>query len=165
MTSTALIISSLEEHNYYNIMQVHIIVGIGDFKLAGTLASNMKGVMADVAASPNDPVFINHHGMIDYILEMWLNSNRSRVYPDIPSERKGHQRDSFIVPFFPLFKHSDVFKEAADLGYSYEDPSKPSKPWIIVFYTIVAIICITFPFGIAIYNCYKEKTRSSYTNI
>ena len=50
--------------------QVHIIVGIGDFM--SDLVKNESGVMADVAASPNDPIFINHHTMIDCILEEWL---------------------------------------------------------------------------------------------
>ncbi len=125
-------------------MQVHIIIGIGDFKLASTLASNMKGVMADVAASPNNPVFINHHGMIDYILERWLNNNTSSVYPDMPRERKGHQRDSFIVPFFPLFKHSDVFKEATTLGYNYEEdpPSTIIIPFVATLLFCIIPLCI-----------------------
>ena len=63
-------------------MQVHIILGIGDFATNST--SNMTGVMGDVSASPNDPIFINHHTMVDCILEEWLQSHPDRVYPDVP---------------------------------------------------------------------------------
>lgn len=97
-------------------MQVHIIVGIGDF--ATDIPGNMKGVMADVAASPNDPMFINHHGMVDCVLEEWLQRHPDAEYPDVPGEIKGHQRDGYIVPFFPLFKHDDVFGTAENFGYS-----------------------------------------------
>lgn len=99
-------------------MQVHIIVGIGDFST--NLPGNMKGVMADTAASPNDPIFINHHGMVDCILEEWLKRNPDAVYPDVPSNLKGHQKNGTIVPFFPVFKHNDHFQTADNFGYSCE---------------------------------------------
>ena len=47
-------------------IQVHIIVSIGSFD--SKLEDNEKGVMAGVA-SPNDPIFINHHTMIVCSLE------------------------------------------------------------------------------------------------
>ncbi len=78
----------------------------------------MRGVMGDVTASPNDPVFINHHAMIDCIFEMWLQ-NCDATYPDdVPDAQKGHQRGSYLVPFFPLFKHEDMMKTADNFGYS-----------------------------------------------
>ena len=77
----------------------------------------MKGVMADVAASPNDPLFVNHHTTVDCILEGWLQRNPNARYPD-DVEIKGHQKNGYIVPFFPLFKHSDMFKTADNFGYS-----------------------------------------------
>lgn len=101
-----------------HIIQVHIIVGIGNFEAVGNLSSTMRGVMADVAASPNDPIFINHHSMVDCVLEEWLQRNPDAQYPDVPSEIKGHQRDAYIVPFFPLYKHSDFFNTAENFGYS-----------------------------------------------
>ena len=84
------------------------------------LPPDKQGVMADVAASPNDPVFINHHAMVDCILEEWLQKNPNASYPDnVPADRlPGHQADAYIVPFFPLVRHSDVFKTADNLGYS-----------------------------------------------
>ena len=99
-------------------MQVHIILGIGDFLHAATLPRNMTGVMADITASPNDPIFINHHTMIDCILEEWLQSHPDRVYPDVPEKLKGQQREALIVPFFPIFKQSDMFQTADNFGYS-----------------------------------------------
>ena len=42
---------------------------------------SMTGVMADVAASPNDPIFINHHAMIDCIFEEWLKFNSQSADP------------------------------------------------------------------------------------
>ncbi len=91
--------------------------------------------MSDVGSSPNDPIFINHHAMVDFILERWLQKHAdTREYPDVPNEIKGHQRDGFIVPFFPLFKHSDVFEEANKLGYSYESGGVIPTPfyWAVV---------------------------------
>ena len=73
--------------------------------------------MADVAASANDPIFLNHHAMVDCIFETWLQKNPNSQYPisdDIP---KGHRYDDYIVPFFPLYKHRDMFSTADKFGY------------------------------------------------
>ena len=88
------------------------------------LDDNKAGVMADVAASPNDPIFINHHTMIDCILEEWLQGHPDADYPsNIPSKLKGHQKDGYIVPFYPLFKHKGMFKTANNFGYSCNLPT------------------------------------------
>ena len=80
--------------------------------------------MADVAASPNDPIFINHHTMIDCILEEWVRGHPDADYPpNIPSKLKGHQKDGYIVPFYPLFKHKDMFDTADNFGYSCNLPN------------------------------------------
>ena len=50
--------------------KIHIILGIAHFD--HKLEADEKGVIADVAASTNDPVFINHHAMVDCIPEEWL---------------------------------------------------------------------------------------------
>ena len=82
----------------------------------------MTGVMADVAASPNDPIFINHHAMIDCILEEWLKINNQSAYPSSGSGnseiRSGHKAEDYIVPFIPLYKHGQMFKTADNFGYS-----------------------------------------------
>ena len=99
------------------ILQVHIIVGIGD--LTSNLPGNRKGVMADRAASPNDPLFVHHHGMVDCILEEWLQENSNVPYPDnIPATLKGHRAQDYIIPFFPLVKHQDMYKTGENFGFS-----------------------------------------------
>ena len=101
--------------------------------------------MGDVAASPNDPLFINHHAMIDCILEEWLQRHPHEAYPNVPNEIRGHQREGYIVPFFPLYKHSDVFKTADNFGYSceIEFPNTAvtlTKPFHLVVMCSVAIL-------------------------
>ena len=83
----------------------------------------MTGVMADVAASPNDPIFMNHHAMIDCIFEEWLKINSlsadPQTYPPSnPKIRSGHKAEDYIVPFIPLYKHEQMFKTADNFGYS-----------------------------------------------
>lgn len=77
--------------------------------------------MVDIA-SPNDPVFINHHTMVDYIFEQWLQKYPNGVYGGPSNDRKfaGHSSVDCIVPFMPLYTHMDMFKPAEDFGYSYD---------------------------------------------
>ena len=42
---------------------------MGDFKTGLNIPFNHSGAMAFVASSPNDPVFVNHHIMVDCVLE------------------------------------------------------------------------------------------------
>ena len=81
--------------------------------------------MAHAAASPNDPIFISHHAMIDCIFEEWLKRNHDATYPDGVTTH-GHRGNDFIVPFFPLFRHSDMFKVAEHFGYSCDLESDSS---------------------------------------
>ena len=62
--------------------QVHIILGIGNFSNLNLIKSGAlnEGTMGNVAASPNDPVFINHHTMIDSIFEQWLQQYPNGKY-------------------------------------------------------------------------------------
>jgi len=92
------------------------MLGIGNF--SNNFMENQKGVMGDVAASANDPIFINHHAMVDCILEKWLQNNVDRVeYPTSSDIRLGHRRDDYIVPFIPLYTHNMMYKRADNLGY------------------------------------------------
>ena len=87
--------------------------------------------MANLAASPNDPLFLNHHTMIDCIFEEWLKKHSSAKYPeDVDSIEdpdvngySGHRVDDCIVPFFPLYTHRDMFKNANSFGYSCDLPN------------------------------------------
>ena len=83
----------------------------------------ISGVMADVAASANDPIFLNHHAMVDCIFETWLQKNPNARYPiamDDNSIPPGYKYHDYIVPFFPiaLYKHSDMFTTADKFGYN-----------------------------------------------
>ena len=74
--------------------------------------------MSCVAASPNDPVFINHHANIDHILEQWLQKNKDSLnYPLSSAIREGHRGTDYIVPFIPVYTHNDMFKTADNFGY------------------------------------------------
>ena len=97
-------------------MQVHIILGIGDLKSGPSIPFEKVGVMADTAASPNDPIFLNHHGMIDCILEEWLQREIDN-YPISDEIREGHRANDYIVPFMPLYMNNDMFKTAENFGY------------------------------------------------
>ena len=115
-------------------MQVHIILGAKKFQndncsmpedtrlCKSTPEKSKVAAMADVRASPNDPVFIHHHAMIDLIFEKWLKNHPSESYGGPPHDPKfpGHAADDCAVPFMPVFTHSEAFKTADNFGYSYE---------------------------------------------
>ena len=110
------------------LLQVHIILGLGDIKNAPADFKD-QGVMSCVAASPNDPVFINHHGKIDFVLEEWLVQNKDNlVYPQDDRIRHGHRGSDYIVPFIPLYTHEDMFKTADNFGYEYLDTGGTGCP-------------------------------------
>ena len=78
--------------------------------------------MADVAASSSDPIFISHHAMIDCILEEWLQRNANAQYPVNDQIHQGHRADDYMVPFFPLVKHNEMFMTAENFGYTCRLP-------------------------------------------
>ena len=104
------------------IMQGHIILGIGDLRSGPSIPFEKVGVMSCVAASPNDPAFINHHGMVDCILEEWLQRNKDKPYPTSDEIREGHRADDYIVPIMPLYMQRDMYKTADNFGYSCSLP-------------------------------------------
>ena len=86
------------------------------------------GTIGDIPIAANDPVFINHHTMIDCLFEQWLTKNRNRsenMYPaSLDAQFAGHAAGDCIVPFIPLYKHGEVFlKSADDYGYRCDLPS------------------------------------------
>ena len=133
-------------------LQIHLILGIGGFN--NNFEPYEKGVMGDVAASANDPIFINHHTMVDCILEEWLQqNNRTAIYPnptDPGTINRGHRRDDYIVPFIPLFTHEMMFKTADNFGYSCNlDLSGPTEPdsakpatALVLYVLVLAIVGI-----------------------
>ena len=107
-------------------------MGISHFE--HTLQPDEKGVMADVTAASSDPIFINHHAMVDCILEEWLQENKDAQYPQDPRIRPGHRKDDNTVPFFPIITHGEMFKTADNFGYSCDlrDAAVklgPAAPW------------------------------------
>ena len=106
-------------------MQVHIILGIGS--LSESTVPRV-GTMADVAASPNDPAFINHHTMVDYLFEKWLEGQSSPSYQG-PTNLlfPGHAAGDCAVPFIPIYTHSDVFRTADHFGYYYATPESTTE--------------------------------------
>ena len=106
----------------YTSKQGHIILGIGDLVSGPKIPFEEVGVMSCVAASPNDPSSVNHHGMVDCILEEWLQRNKEQSYPTSDEIREGHRADDYIVPIMPLQMQKNMYKTADNFGYSCSLP-------------------------------------------
>lgn len=54
------------------------------------------------------------------IFEQWLRKYRplQDVYPEANAPI-GHNRESYMVPFIPLYRNGDFFVSSKDLGYDY----------------------------------------------
>ena len=123
---------------FFNVLtvQVHIILGLGSIKYAPPFEE--QGVMSCVAASPNDPIFINHHANIDCILEQWLQKNKDSLsYPSSDEIREGHRGDDYIVPFIPVYMHKDMFKTADNFGYRCS--ALTAEAYTVQAYTAVVV--------------------------
>ena len=87
------------------------------------------GTMSSVPASANDPIFLCHHTMIDYIFEQWLIKYPTAEYvgPDthVYRNRKGHGPNDTLVPFIPLISNNQAFKPANSFGYQYVSAADP----------------------------------------
>ena len=82
--------------------------------------------MDDVVSSPNDPLFMPHHVMVDCMFDEWLERHPDAKYPnDIPVTVPtiGHQPDDFMVPFFPLSTNIDMFTRSRNFGYFCDLPN------------------------------------------
>ena len=124
-------------------------MGIAHF--GHNLQPDKKGVMAEVAASPSDPIFINHHGMMDCILEEWLQKNKDAQYPHDPKIRRGHRKNDNTVPFFPVVTHGEMFKTADNFGYScsLSDTAAikrgPAAAWLFFSICVIPVTGKEFP--------------------
>ena len=107
--------------------------------------------MGDITISASDPIFLNHHSMVDSILEKWIVKHRQIAYPtNIPAELNGtlfigHRADDYIVPFYPLFTHRDMFKEASEIGYRYEYDDGGNVVLGAVLGIVLGIVLIVLP--------------------
>ena len=111
--------------------------------------------MGDVVASANDPVFVNHHVMVDCILEEWLQRNKDKSYPTSDEIREGHRADDYIVPFLPLYMQKDMLQTADYFGYSCSlTRSNGIPPAEIGIYPLLLLLVIE----ISVLIIYLEKT-------
>ena len=122
----------------------HIVVGIGDGTGSCCVPCSNRswchhssalryrkipfqrtGVIAFVDSSPNDPVFLNHHTMVDCIIEEWLQRYGDSIsYPHSSGIREGHRAWDYTMPFIELFMQKDMLKTADNFGYSCYLPKK-----------------------------------------
>ena len=88
------------------------------------------GQMDDVPAAVNDPVFNLHHCNVDRILESWMqrfaggqlsSSNLLPAYVPVSGGHPGHNRDDYMVPFFPLITAGEQYRVAEEWGYVYDE--------------------------------------------
>ena len=125
------------------LLQIHIILGIAHFRY--NLQPNQTGVMGEVTAASSDPIFINHHAMVDCILEEWLQRNPNTPYPQNNWIHQGHKETDYTVPFFPLVKHSEMFTTADNFGYmchlpQVNPPNAAIKPGPVLWLLISVIL-------------------------
>ena len=87
------------------------------------------GQMDDVPAAVNDPIFNLHHCNVDRVLESWLqrfakgDPDPKQLPPYVPlsGAHPGHNRDDYMVPFFPLIRAGDQYRIATAFGYTYDN--------------------------------------------
>ena len=87
------------------------------------------GHMAVVPSAVNDPIFNFHHCNIDRIFESWIqrfakrNSNPTLLpaYVPVSGGHPGHNRDDYIVPFFPIVTAGRQYRAAEEWGYQYDE--------------------------------------------
>ena len=84
----------------------------------------MRGALFDFGGSPNDPLFILLHLMIDCILQEWSKLHPDSGYPVHPLlVRDGHRKDDYMRTFFPLVTNGQAFAPAEEFGYYCELPN------------------------------------------
>lgn len=88
------------------------------------------GQMDDVPAAVNDPIFNLHHCNVDRILESWMqrfvggDSTDFQLLPayvPVRGGHPGHNRDDYMVPFFPLITAGRQYRIAEEWGYVYDE--------------------------------------------
>ena len=89
---------------------------MGDMAANLNLPERMRGQMNDLAASPNDPLFILHRSMMDCLFDEWLRCHSDAEYPVDPLVTQGHNKDDSVGSFFPLYTNGDMFKRAEEFG-------------------------------------------------
>ena len=101
-------------------MQLHFLAGQGS---AEHIPPDDQGAFFDVGGSPNDPLFILHHMMLDCILAEWNKRHPTSGYPVDPLVRDGHRKDDYIRTYFPLITNGEAFASTEDFGYYCQLPN------------------------------------------
>ena len=84
----------------------------------------LQGSMFDVASSPNDPLFLLHHLMMDCLLQEWVKRHPSTsYYPVHPLIRDGHRKYDYIRAFSPLITNGEAFRDPEEFGYYCQLPN------------------------------------------
>ena len=86
------------------------------------------GHMAIASGSVNDPIFSLHHTNVDRILESWMKKFQNNTLPEYEPEsggHPGHNKNDYMVPFFPLIKPGDQYSMAENWGYEYDNLIQP----------------------------------------
>ena len=87
------------------------------------------GQMVWTTTSANDPIFYLHHSNVDRILESWFykfarGSSNPALLPEyipVSGGHPGHNRNDYMVPFFPLVRPIDGYCTSEELGYTYDE--------------------------------------------
>ncbi|XP_053241531.1 tyrosinase [Podarcis raffonei] len=156
------------------------ISNVSQSSLHNALHIYMNGSMSQVQGSANDPIFILHHAFVDSIFEQWLRRHQPlrEVYP-AANAPIGHNRESYMVPFIPLYRNGEFFISSRDLGYDYEylvEPANPFQnflvpyleqarqiwPWLLGAAVVGAIIA-TLVAGVISLGCRRKKRISEET--
>ncbi|XP_074070856.1 tyrosinase [Macrotis lagotis] len=123
--------SQSPKHQYYHELHgfANPLTGIADASqssMHNALHIYMNGTMSQVQGSANDPIFILHHAFVDSIFEQWLRRHRplQDVYP-AANAPIGHNRESYMVPFIPVYTNGEFFIPSRDLGYDYAYLAEP----------------------------------------
>jgi tyrosinase len=76
------------------------------------------GHMLYIPAAVNDPIFNLHHCNVDRMLE---SQELLPAYAPISNGHPGHNRDDYIVPFFPLITPGKQYQLSKRWGYVYDE--------------------------------------------
>ncbi|EPB79862.1 common central domain of tyrosinase [Ancylostoma ceylanicum] len=84
------------------------------------------GDMLVTTTATNDPIFFNHHSMIDLIWEQWRlaqqsRSDRETAYPadDASCSSSNHFANNTMAPFFPMVNLDGLSNDYTDNLYEY----------------------------------------------
>ena len=100
---------------------MHYLPGIGFGE--PRIPAELQGAMFDFGGSPNDPLFILHHLMLDCLLQEWAKLHPNSGYPVHPEVRDGHRKDDYLRTFFPLITNGEVFANPEEFGYYCQLPN------------------------------------------